>query len=282
MITQQEYTLIQFSDLAGLMPPGFVDKLYIERQRPVRIGTHDELFLTDRKRATTWDSHPENQKIQAVIYDKYRVQFLRKENYHIEALKFAGTVTIYSYGDKRNYTAKILDVQTEAVPGSSVQKVTVEFYDTNPSNYYNTNTVNYLRSDKITARINPSQLTKIQVVVTSLDQYAYYSPYAPELKESDVEINEGIEYQGERRTIRTVSKSQREVVFYLNESDLATFKKKIILCSQYNMVRFLTVAGTTYRNKDFPAYEVEEIGGAIDLYKVTLKINTDINNSYHY
>jgi hypothetical protein len=282
MITAQEYTLIQFSDLLGLMPVGFVDKIYIERQRPVRVGVHEELFITERKMSTTYDTHPENRKVQALIYDKYRVQFLRKESYHVEALKFAEMVTVYSYGEKKTYTAKITDVQTDNIAGSSASKVTLEFYDVNSANYYQSNVVNFLRSDTITARVNASQLTKIQVVVTSLDNYVYYSPFNPEMKESDLEVNEGIDYEGERRTARTVTKSQQEIMFYLNQANVANFKKKIVLCSQYNMVRILTAAGTTYRNKDLCTYEVEEIGGAVDLYKVILRINTDINNSYHY
>ncbi len=169
MITTQEYVLIQFSDLNGVLPSGYTEKIYLENKRPVKTGLYKETFVTTEKHNLTYDSTNSRQRlIQAVVYDKYKIEWIKTESSAVELIEFADNITFFSYGDKKQYEPVILEVNTEKIPGSHLDKVTVEFYDKRIENYlYQQPAINVLRSDHLLNRKDLSELNRLLIETPS-------------------------------------------------------------------------------------------------------------------
>ena len=133
---KQEYILISFRDITGVYPKNFTDKIYIEK-RPIKVGLHTDMILTDGRFKTVYDANWEERIVQATAYNKYKIEFIKNENYNAEMLQFADQIRIYTFDDKILHYGKILDVQITQVGSSAFQVVTIEYYDKNPANYYN-------------------------------------------------------------------------------------------------------------------------------------------------
>jgi len=63
----EQYVLIRFSDVNGILPQRYTEKIYQET-RVKRIGSHYEEFMTTEKHRTLFDATYQNRLIQAVVY----------------------------------------------------------------------------------------------------------------------------------------------------------------------------------------------------------------------
>lgn len=288
-MANSQYILIQWSDAPGILPPSFTEKLYLGNNRVEHIGVHKEIVSVGEKLATTYNSLARDRIIQALMFDKYRIKFLRKESHVIETLEIADIKTIYDYATLKTFHPIILDISSEQAEGS-YQLVTIEFYDVNVDNYYNSYpVVNHLRSDTLTVRYSDNVLTKIVLTPSNYSgwtiPYTYYSPFIAKLFTPQPEINANSELEGVQINTRVAINQQAQIVFFLNNADLAEFKYYSMLCNAYNayiQIKSYDSGYTIYTSQQLPQISDEQVSGGIDLYKVTLTIiyNTDDNLTY--
>ena len=291
LITAQDYTLIQYSDIHGIAPDEFIDSIQLDEVRPVRIGVHKESFMTAEKHRISYD-FSENYRqrlIQAVVYDKYRLEYLKTESNNAELMEFADSLTIYNHSTQKTYHAVIIEFTTDKVPGTTFDKVMIEFYDRNPENYFNQQpVVNVLRHDHLTERKSTAVLNwaGFYNVDTSTWSKYYTALYSTEM-ESDPENVKEIELNGYKKRFRSVTKKKHEIVLYLTDADLRTFKQRMyragdVTTTDNGHLCAIGEGGTVRYSYETPEIESEKISGAIDLNKVTFRVIASITNNFKY
>jgi len=246
--------------------------------------------MTESKMRTVFDANYIQRMVQATAYNKYRIEFLKKENYRAELLQFAESINIYTFDDKLLHIASVLDLQVQTVAGSSFQLFTLEYFDKNPDNYPKSYpVVNHLRSDALLQRgYLSTQLTWISLIPnainggTWINQYNYYSPFyvkttSKRLNQSDNEVN------GQLYNTRVTIKKTDEILLYLTESDLYNFEFHCSKCNGYNGKLRIKQPLITYMDSlEVPEVESEQVNGATDLYKVTVKITSLVTDNLTY
>ena len=269
-----ELTLIKISDAPGHLPEGYVEEIYIDT-RPHRIGTNEENLITQEKFKVRYDDKYEQRLVQAIVYDKYRIEFLKKENFNAELIQYAREIVIYPYDDNTEHHAKILSYSMSAVSGSDFQKITIEYADTYEYNYYNGSVVSdYLRSDKIVGKFDPTKYTKLALVFSS-STYNFYSPfYSEQYVEAPIKTEE--ELNGVNILTRIAQKYKRRIVIYCNESDASDLHYYGNLCNGYNGTMSIIEGSTSYDGEEAPEIEVTKEPQGIDLYKIEIKLTTNV------
>ena len=289
LITQQEYTLIRFWDAINLMPFNYIDKIYIEHRRPVRSGVNKEMFWTTEKYALTYDSDNHLQRlIQAKVYDRYILEFIKTESSNVEMMEFCQEIEVNDYGTKKTLKPVIIDIQVNKVTGSSSEVITIEFYDKNIQNYFNQEPVTSpLRSDKLLTRYDVSQLNRIFYYDSSASTWTYFYTAIPIIDiETDPENVEQMNLNGQKLTVYNSTRTRKEIIVYLNDEDLQTFKNLMAKAGEATGTTNGDRAGisgtpNTY-TIEMPEFETEKISGAVDVNKVTLRFTTAINENKKY
>lgn len=269
-----ELTLIKISDAPGHLPSGFVDEIYTG-DRVHRIGTYEEKLITSEKFTTLIDDKTEQRLVQAIAYDKYTIQFLKKENYNAEIIQYAQTIVIYSYDDNQEHHAKVLSYTSSPVPGSDFQKITIEYADTNQYNYYNGTIVSdYIRSDILGAKYDPSKYTKVALVFSG-STYNFFSPFYSE-QLLDIPIKTESELNGTNILTRITQKYRRRLILYCNESDMMDLMYYGNLCNDYNGTMSFVEGASSYPGKEAPEIDAPKEPQGIDLYKIEIKLTTNV------
>ena len=283
MITKQEFIQINYSGVQNYLPTGYTDKIYLEKKRIKRIGIYPETFRTEEKHKTVFSALYKNQLIQSINYDLYRLEFLKTESANAEILQFAQSIVMYDYGAKKNYLPVITELRVEPVGGTSFQKVTIEFYDTNIDNYPQGYPIqNELRSDVIETTYSDqlSNMYKVRLTPVATD-YEFYTLLFHKVLETDPENVSEHELNGYIKTGRLTTKTKYEFVLFLKDSDLQTFKKYAYQCTEDSNIKVYKDA-YLYRSKEKPEIEITPIAGAIDINKVVLRITTTVTDTYKY
>ena len=272
----QEHILIKVSDAPGHLPAGYTEEMYIEG-RAKRTGTYEEKLITQEKFKVRYDNLYEQRLVQAIVYDKYKIEFVKNEFYNIELFQYADTIVVYPFDDNVEHHARILSLTYEQVNKSAFQKVIIEYYDTNIDNYFNgTNVVNMLRSDALIDRFpvgTGTQLNTVHIALSSTDYY-YYSPFLSEQSVEKPIVNQS-ELNGVNINSRIVLKYVRKLTLYCNESDAASLTYYGNLCNGYSGTMSFSEA-SIYSCDELPEIESTKEPAGIDLYKVTIKMTTNI------
>jgi hypothetical protein len=287
-LNQEQYCLIKYSDINGLLPRGFVDKFYFAG-RPIKIQPKEELFVTDEKLATVYDSLVANRIVQAIVFDKYEFKIIATEDYNVELMKYADQINIYDYAKKLQYIPVVEDVAKSMIPGTNFFEITVTFYDKNPENYFNgLPVVNHLRSDSLLTRGKlPNDLTKIELIpdnhVTWVDTYTFYSPFYLQKFNPVKENNQDSDLNGRKYNTRLTLKKTKQLLAYLNEGDAETMEFYGNLCNTYTgNMKITEPGGGSPVILETPEISIEQVKNAIDLYKCTIKIINYISNNLTY
>lgn len=285
-MAQNEYILIQFSDINGIYPSEYQEKVYI-KGRPVREGLFKESFVTTEKHNLVYDDNYRQRLIQGIYYDKWRIQFIKTESNAMELLEFAETIILYSYGSAMQLSPVILDLTTEKVTGSDFDMVTIEFYDKRRENYsfrYPVN--NVLRSDALLDRLTVDKLNRLQIT-NNVDTWNFYSALPSIEIETDAANVGESELNGQIITSRVTTKTQKQQQLFFNDEDLQLFKELAPLCGEQagaTISHFMSIyeGGVYYQAVERPTFEIETISGAIQLHKVILNLTIEVNNTYKY
>lgn len=274
--------LIELSDLYNQFPTtGYVESIFLYNTRVHRIGTFEEISILDKKykpviETEFYDEWP----VQIVYFDKYRLTFLKTESDNSELIKYAKNVTITDNLTSREIHAKKIEYSVEYE--QDLQKVTIEFIDVNPDNYpAGLPVINRMRSDVIKLQYSQTLLVQVHINVPVSAAYNFFTLIPIIEVESDPYDLKETDLNGRIKTAQVITKTQKEVILFLNATDLQLFKENAPICTESgNMTIFYN--STTYSIIERPDFEVNEISGAIDLYKVTLKATTTINNTKKY
>lgn len=272
---------IVLSGLYGYYPSGsFTETFYLPNARAVRTGDYFEEFRTDAKYKNVITGHHDNQLIQAIQYDAYKIEWLKTESINTELLKVANTITVTDTATGKTLNARLTACNTELV-SRSTHKVTFEFYDRNTENYPNGYPVhNKLRSDVIKYEYSQTNLVQVKINIPVSASYSFFSLLEMVELEKEPENLKEFELNGYIKTARVTTKTQKRVILFLKNSDLQLLRENAPLCTESgNMTLFFD--GTTYNVLERPELEVSEIGG-IELNKVVLKATTTVNNTAKY
>lgn len=275
-------TRIKYSGLYGVMPSGYTENV-IAQDRPHREGIYQEIFETDMLYASVTDDHLQRRMVQVLAYDKYMISFMATESNNIHLMRYAENITLQN-GEKF-YHAVMLDISIENISETSFQKVTFEFYDKNPDNYTSQYPViEYLKSDTLIDRYEFSQLSGVRITDKAtgdklLDLHTTLKPIeqAHQPDESEIKAQNGITV-----VTNSVVKTFLEFKIYCSQSDMTKAMQLLPLCDgvKYDLMMAdgLRVAQVLER----PEWDVEQIQGGYDLWKITIKGVYTLVNNYSY
>ncbi len=258
---------------------GLTDTMLVDA-RPKQTGIHTIELLTDEFYKRIDEIEHKQQPVQRLDWDKYQLQLIGIEDYSVDLLRTAKSITIT---DTDNHTAKILDVQRELAGDTDFNKITLEYYDINLNNYkYGGQPVtNYLRSDALAEQYTFSQLTVLRLVQggatydfnTMLD----FIPMAAQ-PEASTFVNT---QSGATVTTNNVIKKQYNLIFYLNQTDIQPFQTILPQADGITIEAFLFIQGAGYHVQECSEVTVEKIAG-MDIYKCSIVYTYDIINTYNY
>lgn len=280
---------IEIRNIQGLFPNDYVETI-ITNQSVQKIGLQEEQFFTDQKYTLTtpMDNHPKDiareQPIQALVYDKYRLEFAVKSTYSIELMKF-GTVTIVDDDNYSTYFAVVTDVAKEQIRGR-LWSATVEFYDVNPENYPLgvVQAIDYLESDYVLNTHGFTNTTLFQVWDISQNPQPFYTIHSiivPD-KLTDQPITEPIT-TADGRLVRpaVINKQYIEGLFFLKEKDKQDVLSLLPLAGQRKVKTQIRVDDQVFNLIETPEFESTKLN-ASDLWQLKIKFVYKIVNHYEY
>jgi len=287
LIDEQQYCLIVYSDLYGVFPTTYTEKVYF-KGRPVKLEPHEVITMSEEVVKTTLDANYRQRIIQAQIFDRYEMKLITSENYAIETLKYADSITAYSFNEKKEYHPVIEEVTKNKISGSTFQEVTITFWDKNTDNYYNGQPViNHLRSDALLARgYGAATLTKVTLDQLNHDtwttDYNFYTALYM-VKSVETANKEESDLNGELINTRLSIKTKREITLYLTEADAYNLAYYGNLCNSYNgRIQVSEKGGALPMQVELPEINCEQVKGAVDLWKCTIKFTQGVLNNLTY
>jgi len=272
----KHYTTITWSEIPGLFPSGYSDKIKIYH-RPVKMGVHRPWqIITENPEASTYDELNVQRQIQSANYDKYYLEFTANEDLNVEMMPLADSILIYTEAENKTLHAKIIDLSGTPLQNKPLKKYYLEFFDTNVDNYANGMAIlSPLRSDVITSWVGLTDLAKVIMTANSVT-YTYYSAFTVKRIAPELENKKEMEIGGVKKVSRVTIRIARQLILYMTNVTAAEFANVAAQTSYLSV----TEPGYSYSIPDFemPEVTIEEVAGGIDLNKVTLKFYDSIND----
>lgn len=277
-----EQIKIQFSGLPGVYPDGYTDTIYLNNTRCVKTQQHKEDFPTSEKYQTTQDSVYRNLMIQQLTYDQYKIELVRKESQSFELLSVANDIIIYDNEQGIRYYAQIIDITNEEIFNSDFQKITIEFYDTNPDNYIGVQPViDHYKSDVVLRLYNvigcnvitfyngPSS-TRVYTIINGVK-----ITKDPENLKSD-------ELNGKYIDTRITIKDAIKTIYYISEAEVQEIKNLLLLSNKENVTAIIGNNSSAYTALERPDFTLEQVSNAVDLWKLEVTAVYNINDITPY
>ena len=275
--------IIRITNIDGILISGQTE-LIVTDQYSQRIGFQEELFLTDAKYQLTNESAsvPKEQRVQALVYDKYRIRFITRELYWLDLMKY-GDVEVEYDNAYTIHKAIVTDVIRNNISGD-YWSFEIEYYDLNPANYLN-NTVpviNYLRSDFIYNTVPFDQTTVLRaygtggVGVLPTVQSILRPKFTTDAPEGDTFENKGLNVRP-----YTVLKQYIDCVFYLNTEDKQKILEPLSLVGNNKTLGYIISYSKQYTLFETPQWEVTDVNGA-DIWQLKVKAVYNTVNHYEY
>jgi hypothetical protein len=277
-----EHLTISVQGLPGLFEYGFVDYRYTTN-RIVKQGYHVERNVTTEKLKLVNQLFEEEQKVQSLIYNKYKLSIPMKENDGIELVQDAQYVNI-THPSGVIHSAKFISVTATEQEGSFDRMLELIYYDINPVNYkdYKQPVVNYLRSDAILAQdYTASQVYHLDFFTNfagSAFLYKLYTLIIPQILTIDT-VLEAEKVNGIDVVTRKVLKTGWRVRMYLNEQDMQLLNSRFIVQVPNIIVskpKLYRPSLSTLTAIEDMQIESKKIDSGIDLYQVDFNFITAI------
>jgi len=275
---------ITISNINGILPTGQVD-IIVHDGYAVPEGLNEELFLTDQKYQLTTDYNvaAKEQRIQALVYDKYKLQFVTKELYHIDLMKYGDVLIEFDNGFSI-HKANVIDISRTRISGD-FWSVEVFYYDVNSNNYPGgvAPVVQYLESDFVQKSVAFDQSVLLRVYDSSdtIQPYSAYSALQPKLTTGEVE---GDTFTNQGVTVMTngVLRQYVDAIFYMKEG----LKQKVLsllpLVGNHKVKAFVSSpTNPIVQLVETPQIEVTDMN-ASDLWQVKVRSAYSIVNHYEY
>jgi hypothetical protein len=277
---------IEIHGLDNLMPGGYVETI-VDEQNVQKIGVHEEIFLTDQKYRLTTEAHSiaKEQPIQAIVLDKYRLEFLVASTHTIELMKYGDEVIIYDDGNFSKYKAIVTDVNKEQVSGR-MWAITVEFYDINEANYPagQINPVDYLESDYVLNKYGFDATTLFQVwSVTDISKfYTIHSILVPDLMTDQPSSSEVTTARGVNINPSVINKQYIEALFFLHEDDKQDVLSLLPLAGGRKIkAQMRDAGGQIYNLLETPVFESTKLNAG-NLWQLRVKYMYNVVKHYEY
>ena len=279
---------IRFKGLPGLYPDIFEDRFYTD-YRTVKIGIYEESFVTDEKYMMIDSLAYEPRRIQDIVYDKYRLKFVRKESEPYELMKYADEVVVF-LGSYLIHNAIVLDVNITDVPDSAFQLVTMGYYDTNTVNYLDTQPIiDHLKSDNLLDRYSFGDLNIMSLhpgqgaaQIGWADPIYIYSLLEPLRSASEPDNVNDIDVAGVKKNTRVSVRTQWDMVFYLGNTAYAKAITYLPMCNLYTGSCRMAVGQKSIGSVDVPEFSAEKVSGAADLYRLNVSLHSSVINNLTY
>lgn len=260
---------------------GLTDLLLTDN-RPKRTGSNDIELLTDNFYSRLDSFEKQQQKVQTISWDKYELNIVGAENYDIGLLKHAKSVLVYD--EEIKHTANVMTAENERVGGSDFTHFTLEYYDTNLSNYkYELPPVyEWLKSDALAERLTLSELNVLRIIDSSGEATDFNTTLIFDQLTKAPSAN-GFENTQTGQTINTntVIKNEFNLTFYLSGADCTTFMQRVPLADGVKYQGFYLANSIGYQIQEQPEISIEKLGGW-DIYRANVNFVYNIINHYSY
>ena len=277
---------IVIKGLDPLMPNGYVETI-IDEQSVQKIGFHEEIFLTDGKyRLTTQAaSKAREQPIQAIVLDKYRLEFITNSTHSIELMKYGDEVLIFDDGNYTQYKAIVTDLSKEQVQGR-LWAVTVEFYDINQDNYPagQIQAIDYLESLYVYNRYGYFSTTMFLVedqTTNPFTTHTIHSILVPDLFTEQPTATNVTAATGENVNTSVINKQYIEGLFFLREQQKQDVLSVLPLAGDQKIKAHMRVDGNTYNLIETPEFESTKLNAG-NLWQLKIKFMYNIIKHYEY
>lgn len=280
-----EKTKISFSGLPGLYPAGYTGIIQLDDVRPVKIDTYTERHVTENKWQTKFNSRYENLKVQTSTYDRYQIVTIRKETQTFELLMEAESVTVLQTEEGISHTAQVLSVEAETISNSAFQKVIIEYYDSDITNYLHAEPVlNYLKSDTLLARYGAGSLNRLIFSGNniSITIYTIYGIVTGKLITKEPENVSTTEISGTNKDTRLTDKKAIDTLFYVGGDKVQTLRRYLLLSNNYSLFTSITDNLFLYPGKERPEFTLEEVPNAVDLWRLRISLVYTVTDNYIY
>jgi hypothetical protein len=277
---------IVIKGLDNLMPQGYVETI-IDDQNVQKIGLHEEIFMTDGKYRLTTQAHSiaKEQPIQAIVLDKYRLEFLTHSTHSIELMKYGDEVIIYDDGNYTQYQAIVTDISKEQVQGR-LWAVTVEFYDINEANYPagQIHPVDYLESVYVYNKYGYFITTLLFVEDQTTNPYTTHTIHSilvPDLFTDQPTTSNVTAATGENVNTAVIGKQYIEGIFFLREQQKQDVLSVLPLAGDQKIKAYMRVDGNVYNLLETPEFESTKLNAG-NLWQVKIKFMYNIVKHYEY
>lgn len=274
---------IQVSQLPGVFPSwSYQDNIYT-LNRPIRIGYHEETFKTDKKFKIVGDSWQRERNIQAITYDKYKINLPAKEHQGIGLVKYGDYITINDSASSFLHLAMVINLTEQYQAETLALIYTLEYADINPQNYkdYQQPVSDFLKSEVIDDVISTATLTRLQLVSPYGTTNAY-SRLIPEVQNTNWNIKQE-EINGRNYTTFAHQQIYFKARFYVGETLAYNIRLNSIgsvTASGYSAT--LRYNGITFTASEYFEPLISKIESAVDLYQIDCDIKTGYFTSNIY
>jgi len=276
--------IIEIKNIDGILPSDFTDQIITE-DNPIPIGLYEEEWRTSNKYGTIKDPIEREQRIQALLYDRYRLQFVTQSTYNLQLMKYGDVTVTFNEGFSQ-HKAIVTDVQTNLISGNW-WSVVVEYYDNNPVNYLGevVPVTNYLRSDFVKEKYDWGQLYVLQFLDQPVGPFQgvakeFYTAITPKLNTT---FPDGDTFTVRGQDVRPNStvKKVYDLVFFLTAEDRADLKYWAGIAGGWKVTAKLLLGNQQFQLKDLLEVQDDNLGG-YDLHQITIPYIYEVVDHFEY
>ncbi len=275
---------ITVENIYGIFPKGYKE-VYNLPGNVEKIGLYEENYYTERpyRLVTEPNASAEIRRVQAVIYDKYRMEGFVNSTQSVELLKY-GKITIEDDRGEKIYHAVPLDVTKDNIQGR-LYHVSFEFYDKNPYNYAlnRIGSIDYLESKNVVEHYGDNVTTVLQVWdITQSPQpfYQLHSLLVPEFKTEQPETTPITAAGGALVHTAVTTKQYIEGLFYVLDEEMEQVLSLLSFAGGRKVKAQMRVKGQIYNLIETPSWELAEVGS--ELWQLRVKFMYNIVKHFEY